>query len=67
MESKYCSYFIVVGVSEFSTDVTINVIATTMGGAGLSALNAGDSHTFAIEFGEVVNIESNVLGVSLER
>ncbi|HIA02609.1 MAG TPA: hypothetical protein EYN06_05880 [Myxococcales bacterium] len=65
LESKYRSYFTVVGVSEFSTDVTINVTATTMGGAGLPALNAGDSHTFAIEPGEVVNIESNAPGADL--
>jgi hypothetical protein len=65
LEDTYHSYFTVVGVSEFSTDVTISVTAPTKGGGGIPALMAGDTHTFTIDIGEVVNIESNADGADL--
>jgi hypothetical protein len=56
--NAYPAYFSIVGVGGSNVEVTMNVTGSTSGGDDIPSLSAGQSHTFTISEGEVVNIES---------
>ena len=63
---KFRGFVTIVGISEATTPVEITPTAPTLGGGvDLPALAIGQTHTFTVEQGEVVNIESNLDGSDL--
>ncbi|MFZ4580366.1 MAG: IgGFc-binding protein [Myxococcota bacterium] len=58
-------YFAVVATDVGETDVTVVVTAPTQAGTGVSAMKAGDSQSFTLMQGQVLNIETNALGADL--
>ncbi|MDP6946940.1 MAG: IgGFc-binding protein, partial [Myxococcota bacterium] len=55
---QYPSFFTLVGVTEQAVEVTMQVTGGTAAGGEFPALSAGQSHTFSLAKGDVVNIES---------
>jgi hypothetical protein len=58
-------FLTVVGVNPQPTLVTVTVTTPTLGGAGIPALNAGESFTTTLDHFEVLNIESDSIGGDL--
>ena len=59
IQDVFRGFVTVVGISEATTEVTITPTTATMAGDDIPPLAAYQPHTFNLEQGEVVNIESN--------
>lgn len=57
--TAFRSYFTVVAVEPGVTQVAVTVSASTTPGAQLPALSAGQSHTFPLARGDVLNLEAS--------
>ena len=65
IDNKFRGFVTMVGVGEATTSVEITPTTTTLAGGDIPAITAWATHTFTLEQGEVVNIESDVPGGDL--
>jgi hypothetical protein len=56
---KFRSYFTVIAAESGETEVKVVTTAPTLGGPGAPAMSVGQTQTYKLQHGEVLNIQSN--------
>ncbi len=65
LADKFRSYITVIATSSGDTNVGVKVTCKTLAGPGVPALKKGDTATYVLKQGQVLNLESNEAGGDL--